>query len=166
MAYLLGFVRPIKMGRHCSAWQMASSSCSLPQFLACVISNYSYLKGSLKYLFFFFPAITAFLFLVKWVFALLLRTSHHIFQNDMYCKAPPSTHCIVFSKTEYIHTQQPWRGPNTGKEVTEALLQNYSIMYNMGLTCDSCLRSLPVTLFDVPSKYRSLKFWLSDKVII
>lgn len=153
------------MGRHCSAWQMASSSCSLPQFLACVISNYIYLKGSLKYFFSFFSASTAFLFLVKWVFTLLLRIQTAS-PRMTCCKAPPSTYCIIFSKTEYIHTQQPWRGPNTGKEVTEALPQNYSIMYSMGLTRDSCLRSLPVTLFDVPSKYRSLKFWLSDKVLI
>lgn len=130
---------------------MASSGCFLPQFLAYVISNYIYLKGSLKYI---FSASVAFMFHVKRIFALFLRTSCCIAQNVMCCKPPPCPPCIVFIK-ETIYTPQPRRGPIIGEKVTEALPQSHPIVDSTG-SSNSCLRGPPVPLFDVPSKYRSL----------
>lgn len=97
-------MRPIKIGRHCSAWQMASSDCSLPQFLAYVISDSIYLKGSLKYI---FSASMAFLFLLKWVFTLFLRTSRCLSHNVMCSKAPPCPPCIFFIKQNISTHKSP-----------------------------------------------------------
>lgn len=145
-------MRPIKIGCHCSAWQMASSGYSLPHFLAYITFNYLYLKGSLKYI---FSASVAFLLHVKWVFALFLRTSRFISQNVTCCKVSPCPPYIVFIK-QYVPTHSSLREDLVQVKEWLKPLPKASPCGQYRLLSLSCLRGLSVTPFNVPSKYRSL----------
>lgn len=114
---------------------MTSSGCSLLQFLARVISNYIYLKGSLKY---FFTASKHGV-IVSCEMSLHLISEHRISQNHKCSSAVKLIPVLLvhFYAMDYNYIQQPWGGPKADEEETEAASQIHPILDNLGLISES-----------------------------